>query len=50
MPVKKNAFICEVCGEGVPNNHHWRVWEAFIGKICKPCRLIEISEGIKRRA
>ncbi len=48
MPTKKFAFKCEVCGEGVPNNTHWRTWKVFIGEICKPCRLIEISKGIKR--
>ena len=45
---KDHAFICEVCGEPVPNNNHWRVWSVFIGEICKKCRLQEISRGIKR--
>lgn len=43
---KEYAFICEICGDKVPNNAHWRAWSIFIGEICKPCRLDEISKGI----
>ncbi|KKM26077.1 hypothetical protein LCGC14_1588570 [marine sediment metagenome] len=45
MSEDNHAFICEVCGEPVPNNDYWLQWSILIGKICKSCRLKEISEG-----
>ncbi len=45
---RKASFICEVCGKSVPDNSYWRTWAAFIGEICKKCRLEEISKGIDR--
>lgn len=49
MPAKKEyAFVCEVCGAGMPKSEYWRMWGVMIGNVCKPCRLIEISQGVKR--